>query len=135
MFNIMVKIYFRDICSITNLKIKVYSLVVILFSPKWQDSPIFFSFPKFFFFLVYTFFLNKIARFTALFFLMILSRFFLSSRHFFHLISQFFLSSRHFFFFPINGSHFIFYHIYIYITETFETPTIFHIIILIYKKN
>ena len=39
------------------------------------------------------------------------------------------------FFFSINGSHFIFYHIYIYITETFETPTIFHIIILIYKKN
>ena len=133
----MVKIYFRDICSITNLKIKVYSLVVILFSPKWQDSPIFFSFPKIFFFLVYTFFLNKIARFTALFFLMILSRFFLSSRHFFHLISQFFLSSRHFFFqLMVPILYFIIYiYIYIYITETFEAPTIFHIIILIYKKN
>ena len=33
------------------------------------------------------------------------------------------------------NNHINYTFIYIYITETSETPTIFHIIILIYKKN
>ena len=35
----------------------------------------------------------------------------------------------------IGESSYLYLYLYIYITETFEAPTIFHIIILIYKKN
>ena len=108
----------------------------LVFTQMARFTNFFFLFPIFFFFLVYTFFLNKIAIFTALVFSYDLIPIFSFFTAFFSFnIPIFSLLTA--FFFSINGSHFIFYHlyIYIYITETFEAPTIFHIIILIYKKN